>query len=129
LRVYCYGIRPERRLCEEVNLNLDYRWFCHLGLGGKVADHSTFSEKSHGRFHDSDALRPLFEVVLKDCLALPAILQSALEKHHGFRSAHADTGSRSASFNGILEIKSTTVLCKYIRLLTRSPLSGSPMRG
>ena len=40
---YCYGIRSERRLCEEVHLNLAYRWFCRLGLEGKVTDHSTFS--------------------------------------------------------------------------------------
>src|SRR3954468_676909 len=41
---YCYGIRSERRLCEEVHLNLAYRWFCRLGLGGEVPDHSTFSK-------------------------------------------------------------------------------------
>lgn len=29
---YCFGIRSERRLCEEVHLNLAYRWFCGLGL-------------------------------------------------------------------------------------------------
>lgn len=29
---YCLGIRSERRLCEEVHLNLAYRWFCRLGL-------------------------------------------------------------------------------------------------
>src|SRR5262245_32019818 len=29
---YCFGIRSERRLCEEVHLNLAYRWFCSLGL-------------------------------------------------------------------------------------------------
>jgi len=40
---YCMGIRSERRLCEEVHLNLAYRWFCRLGLDGKVPDHSTFS--------------------------------------------------------------------------------------
>ena len=28
---YCFGIRSERRLCEEVHLNLAYRWFCRLG--------------------------------------------------------------------------------------------------
>ena len=28
---YCFGIRSERRLCEEVDLNLAYRWFCRLG--------------------------------------------------------------------------------------------------
>ena len=52
---YCYGIRSERRLCEEVHLNLAYRWFCRLGLEGKVPDHSTFSENRHGRFRESDA--------------------------------------------------------------------------
>ena len=41
---YCMGIRSERRLCEEVHLNLAYRWFCRLGLDGKVPDHSTFSK-------------------------------------------------------------------------------------
>eukprot|EP01037_Dinobryon_pediforme_P019492 gene19492-19919_t len=40
---YCFGIRSERRLCEEVHLNLGYRWFCRLGLDGDVPDHSTFS--------------------------------------------------------------------------------------
>src|SRR5215813_6464777 len=39
---YCFGIRSERRLCEEVHLNLAYRWFCRLGLDGDVPDHSTF---------------------------------------------------------------------------------------
>jgi Transposase domain (DUF772) len=41
---YCFGIRSERRLCEEVHLNLVYRWFCRLGLDGRVPDHSTFSK-------------------------------------------------------------------------------------
>ena len=41
---YCFGIRSERRLCEEVQLNLAYRWFCRLGLAGAVPDHSTFSK-------------------------------------------------------------------------------------
>ena len=65
---YCYGIRSERRLCEEVHLNLAYRWFCRLGLEGKVPDHSTFSENRHGRFRDSDAFRQLFETVLERCI-------------------------------------------------------------
>src|SRR5262249_9527071 len=42
---YCMGIRSERCLCEDVHLNLGYRWFCRLGLDGKVPDHSTFSKK------------------------------------------------------------------------------------
>jgi transposase len=41
---YCYGIRSERRLCEEVSVKLSYRWFCRLGLKDKVPDHSSFSK-------------------------------------------------------------------------------------
>src|SRR5438874_3727436 len=51
---YCYGIRFERRLCEEVKLHLGYRWFCRLELEDKVPDHSTFSVNRHGRFRDSE---------------------------------------------------------------------------
>ena len=65
---YCLGIRSERRLCEEVHLNLAYRWFCRLGLEGKVPDHSTFSKNRHGRFRECDLFRRLFEVVVQRCL-------------------------------------------------------------
>jgi transposase len=66
---YCLGIRSERRLCEEVHLNLAYRWFCRLGLDGKVPDHSTFSKNRHGRFRESDILRQLFESIVERCMA------------------------------------------------------------
>lgn len=66
---YCFGIRSERRLCEEVHLNLAYRWFCRLGLEDAVPDHSTFSKNRHGRFRDNDTLRFVFEKVLERCLA------------------------------------------------------------
>ena len=66
---YCFGIRSERRLCEEVHLNLAYRWFCRLGLDGDVPDHSTFSKNRHGRFRDSDLLRQLFDTVLRRCMS------------------------------------------------------------
>ena len=66
---YCFGIRSERRLCEEVHLNLAYRWFCRLGLDGDVPDHSTFSKNRHGRFRQSDLLLCVFETVLQRCIA------------------------------------------------------------
>lgn len=58
---YAFGIRSERRLCEEVRLNLAYRWFCGLGLEDCIPDHSTFSKARTGRFRDSGILRHLFE--------------------------------------------------------------------
>ena len=65
---YCYGIRSERRLCEEVNFNLAYRWFCRLGLESEVPDHSSFSKNRHGRFRDAATFRYVFEQVLKHCI-------------------------------------------------------------
>ena len=64
---YGFGIRSERRLCEEVHLNLAYRWFCRLGLEDAVPDHSTFSKNRHGRFRESDAFRQVFESVVARC--------------------------------------------------------------
>jgi transposase len=66
---YAFGIRSERRLCEEVHLNLAYRWFCRLGLEGAVPDHSTFSKNRHGRFRQSDLFRQIFEDVVQACMA------------------------------------------------------------
>jgi len=75
---YCFGIRSERRLCEEVHLNLAYRWFCRLGLERPVPEHSTFSKNRHGRFRDSGAFRWLFDEVLRRCMA------AGLVKGEGF---------------------------------------------
>ena len=75
---YCYGIRFERKLCEEVELHLAYRWFCRLDLDDRVPDHSTFSVNRHGRFRDSDILRQLFEAVVGACM------NAGLVKGEGF---------------------------------------------
>ena len=75
---YCYGIRSERRLCEEVNLHLAYRWFCKLDLEDKVPHHSTFSVNRLGRFRESDILRHVFERVVAACMA------AGLVKGEGF---------------------------------------------
>ncbi len=66
---YCYSIRSERRLCQEVEMNLAYRWFCGLGLEDKVPHHSTFSVNRLGRFRESDILRKVFEEVVCGCMA------------------------------------------------------------
>ena len=75
---YCYGIRCERRLCQEVELHLAYRWFCRLDLEDRVPDHSTFSVNRHGRFRDSDIFRRLFEAVVRTCM------DAGLVKGEGF---------------------------------------------
>jgi len=65
---YCYGLRSERRLTQEVELHLAYRWFCRLDLDDTVPHHSTFSENRLHRFRDSDVLRHIFERVVAACM-------------------------------------------------------------
>ncbi len=65
---YCYGIRSERRLCEEINFNLAYRWFCQIGLEDEVPNHSTFSKNRHGRYCESDIFRFVFDAVVQRCM-------------------------------------------------------------
>src|SRR3954449_9899281 len=65
---YCFGIRSERRLCQEIHLNLAYRWFCRLGLEGEVPAPSTFSKTRPGRFAESDLFRHMFEEVVARCI-------------------------------------------------------------
>ncbi len=67
---YCYAIRSERKLCEEVQFNLAYKWFCGLGLESPVPDHSSFSKNRHGRFCESEAFRLIFESVVTTCMAV-----------------------------------------------------------
>ena len=75
---YCYGVRHERRLCQEVTLHLAYRWFCKLDLDDKVPHHSTFSVNWLGRFRESEILRHIFERVVAQCMA------AGLVKGEGF---------------------------------------------
>jgi transposase len=75
---YCYGLRSERRLTQEVELHLAYRWFCRLDLEDKVPHHSTFSENRLHRFRDSDVFRHVFERVVAICMV------AGLVKGEGF---------------------------------------------
>src|ERR1044072_8546811 len=88
---YCYGIRSERKLTQEVELHLAYRWFCKLDLDDKVPHHSTFSENRLGRFRERDLLRHIFERVVWAAMAM------GLVKGEGFAvdaSALQANGSR-----------------------------------
>ncbi len=91
---YCYGIRFERRLCEEVTLHLAYRWFCRLDLNDEVPDHSTFSVNRHGRFRHSDIFRQIFEAVVFACM------NAGLVKGEGFAVDASVIEANASRFHG-----------------------------
>ena len=92
---YCYGIRSERKLCEEVALHLAYRWFCKMDLEDRVPHHSTFSVNRLGRFRDSDILRHIFERVVAACMA------AGLVKGEGFAVDASVMEANASRYHGV----------------------------
>ncbi len=65
---YLFGISSERRLCDEVQMHLGYRWFVGLLLQDKVPDHSTFSKNRHGRFKENGIYQEMFDAIVRQCI-------------------------------------------------------------
>ena len=116
---YCYGIRFERKLCEEVELHLAYRWFCRLDLDDKVPDHSTFSVNRHGRFRDSDLFRQIFEAVVRACM------DAGLVKGEAFAVDASVMEADASRYHGKAPTRSTG-RCRNVRP-GRSPNSSEPL--
>ena len=57
---YLYGIKSERRLVQEIQLNIAYRWFCGYELGEKIPDHSTFSKTRVRKWNESNVFQQIF---------------------------------------------------------------------
>lgn len=66
---YVFAIRSERQLCDEVRVNLAYRWFCGLSIEDRVPNHSAFSRARRERFRDGDVVRRVFEGVVATSIA------------------------------------------------------------
>jgi len=61
---YLYGIRSERRLEQEVQVNVAYRWFLGLGFNDSVPDHSTISRNRTERFADTGIFQEIFDEIV-----------------------------------------------------------------
>lgn len=114
---YCFGIRSERRLCEEVHLNLAYRWFCRLGLDGAIPDHSTFSKNRHGRFRESGLFRHLFDEVLRRCMAEGLVGGEGFAVDASMIEADADRRKGGAASEGLPEGKTSRAIDEYLATL------------
>lgn len=108
---YRYGIRSERRLCEEVYLNLSHLWFCRLGLEDEVPNHSTLSKNRHGRFRASDLFRRLFNEVLRRCMAAGLVMGEGFAVDASIIKANASRQRRWRVMKSIGAIQSSVAQC------------------
>jgi transposase len=111
---YCYGIRSERRLTQEVELHLAYRWFCNLDLEDEVPHHSTFSLNRLGRFRESDVLRHVFERVVWEAMAMglvkgegfavdASVLEANASRYHGKAPEELDWSEKQRQTRAVAE--------------------------
>ena len=111
---YCYGIRSERRLTQEVELHLAYRWFCKLDLDDEIPHHSTFSLNRLGRFRESDVLRHIFERVVWTAMAMglvkgegfavdASVLEANASRYHGKAPEELDSGAPERQTRAVRE--------------------------
>jgi transposase len=122
---YCLGIRSERRLCEEVHLNLAYRWFCRLGLDGDVPDHSTFSKNRHGRFRDSDLLRVLFEETVWRCIKEGLVGGEGFAVDASIITADAHRQRGLARVEDLDQDKASRAVREYMEVLDEAAFGGT----
>jgi len=65
---FLYGIESERRIEQEIKVNMAYRWFLGLDIDERVPDHSTISQLRRRKFKGADLFKELFTHVLKLCV-------------------------------------------------------------
>jgi transposase len=111
---YCYGIRSERRLTQEVELHLAYRWFCKLDLEDEIPHHSTFSANRLGRFRESDVLRHVFERVVWAAMTMglvkgegfavdASVLEANASRYHGKAPEELDWSEKQRQTRAVAE--------------------------
>ncbi|WP_157359587.1 IS1182 family transposase [Caldimonas brevitalea] len=65
---YLFGIRSERRLVKEIEVNVAYRWFAGLNLTERVPDASTFSQNRRRRFAGTGIEQEIFDGIVEQAL-------------------------------------------------------------
>jgi transposase len=122
---YCYGIRSERKLCEEIRLHLAYRWFCRLDLDDPVPHHSTFSDNRLNRFRDSDILRHIFERVVMAAMVMGLVRGEGFAVDASFIEANASRyhGKAPAELDWTEKQRQTRAVAEYLAGLEAEALT------
>lgn len=87
---YLFGIRSERQLVREVEVNVAYRWFLGLTLTDKIPHFSTFSQNRRRRFNESGIYQEIFDEI---------VLQAVKRKMVDGKVLYTDSTHMKASAN------------------------------
>ena len=65
---YLFGIRSERQLVREIEVNVAYRWFLRLKLTEPVFDASTLSQNRRRRYNDTSVAQDIFDEIVEQAI-------------------------------------------------------------
>ena len=65
---YLYGIESERKLEQEIRMNIAYRWFLGIDFDEPVPDHSTISQLRRRKFCGTTVFQDIFDEIVRKCI-------------------------------------------------------------
>jgi transposase len=86
---YLYGIRSERRLSSEIQVNMAYRWFLGLDITEDVPDSSTISQNRRRRFKGTDIPQQIFDNIVQQAIDKGLVSGKTLFSDSTFLKANA----------------------------------------
>lgn len=89
---YLFGIRSERQLMREIEVNVAYRWFLGLRLTDKVFDASTFSQNRRRRFDGTEIAQQIFDRIVEQAIGYGLVGGAVLYTDSTHLKASANKG-------------------------------------
>jgi transposase len=75
---YLYDIHSERKLMNETQVNIAYRWFLGIDLDEAVPDHSTLSQLRRRKFNESRIFEDIFDEIVRKCVEIGLVTGEVL---------------------------------------------------
>ncbi|WP_019961579.1 IS1182 family transposase, partial [Woodsholea maritima] len=89
---YLFGIRSERQLVREIEVNVAYRWFLRLNLSDKVFDASTLSQNRRRRYNDASVAQDIFDHIVSQAITHKLVDGTVLYTDSTHLKANANKG-------------------------------------
>ncbi|MGB3540823.1 MAG: IS1182 family transposase [Mesorhizobium sp.] len=89
---YLFGVRSERQLVREIEVNVAYRWFLRLKLTDKVFDASTLSQNRRRRYRDETVAQSIFDRIVEQAILAGLVDGTVLYTDSTHLKANANKG-------------------------------------
>ena len=96
-----FGINSMRKTCEEIKVNIAYRWFLGLNISETIPNYSTWSQNYIRRYGDSKIFEEIFEEILNRAIRKGFV---SLETVYGDSTHQKANANKRKSFNEEVKI-------------------------